>query len=186
MTKINRLIRTRLFVNENIILYKHARMIDHFSSAKIVKATKENINDVLNFQEKCYIIKFLDFLDSGDIGYLGYLGERCVHRSWVKQGPQKVKLHPLLHYILAEGDMLIHYCETAPKARGQHIYPHVLSTIVKEFDTKRILISTEAKNEPSINGILRAGFVEVRRFNVQALFGIKRITEQSPKASAVS
>lgn len=177
---MKRLIKTRIFVNEEIILFKHENELKCSSSAKIVKASKDNINDVLDFQDIQYLRKFERFLGSGDVGYLGYLDDRCVHRSWVKQGPQQVKLHPIYKYILAEGDIFIHYCETAEKARGNRIYPHVLSIIARNFKNKRILISSERTNRSSIMGITRAGFEEFKRFRVRAILGIQLTTEKSP------
>lgn len=177
--KFKRLIRTRIFVNEDILLFKHGKEIECPSSAKIVKASKENISDVLDFQDISYVKKFQSFLSSGDIGFLGYLDNRCVHRSWVKQGPQPVKLHPILSYPLKDGDIFIHYCETAPEARGNHIYPSILSHIVQEYKKKkRILISSEKRNRASIKGISRAGFEEFKQYRVQAFFGIRIITEK--------
>lgn len=75
---------------------------------------------------------------------------------------------------LYSGQMFIHYCETAPTARGQHIYTHVLSRIAAEFSGDyQILISTSAHNIASIKGITKAGYEEITRKRLMGLLGFK-------------
>lgn len=168
-------LRKRIYTNEVLILYKHKVHIYQSSPITIVNATGDNIYDILHFQDKRYIHVFNKFLHDGDIGYLAYFNGKCVHRSWVKVKPQKVYLHPFVPFQLNDGEIYIHYCETASEARGNNIYPAVLSKIAKDFSGKRILICSNEKNHPSKRGIEKAGFVEILRLRVIVIFGIKTI-----------
>ena len=81
--------------------------------------------------------------------------------SWVKHTPQTVNLHWAVPMRLKKNEAFIHYCETAPSARGMNIYPAVLSRICNDFREKAsIMISCNAKNSTSIRGIEKAGFRE--------------------------
>jgi len=173
--KVFNRIRYRLFVNETLILFEHDMHTHQETAAAIEHITPENVSDVLDFQPPRYKSRFEEFMLRGDTGYYAYLQGRCVHRSWVVHTPRTVHLHPLLPRRLEEGEAFIHYCETAPGARGLNIYPAVLSRIAEDFRktgrSRRLLISTNARNESSIKGILRSGFKEIERVHVMALLG---------------
>jgi len=110
------------------------------------------VKDVLEFQSPRYLSTFEHFLHRGDTGYFAYLDGKCVHRSWVVHSPQTIHLHPMLPKKLQEGEAFIHYCETAPQARGQNIYPAVLAKIAEDFRDygHALMICTNAKNKSSI------------------------------------
>ena len=96
--------------------------------------------------------------------------------SWVKHTPQTVNLHWAVPMRLKKNEAFIHYCETAPSARGMNIYPAVLSRICNDFREKAsIMISCNAKNSASIRGIEKAGFRERERVQVLIIMGIKRV-----------
>lgn len=174
--KIYHYIKMRIYLNETIILFQHQRHTDQKSPATVVEANKDNIGDVLSFQDERYVKTFNRFLDIGDKGYFAYLNGKCVHRSWVKHKPQNVFLHPLLSISLNYNEAFIHYCETAPDARGKNIYPHVLSRIAADFKNySRILISVNKKNTPSIKGVKKAGFVELESYKIIVIFGIRYV-----------
>lgn len=146
------------------------------SPAVIKYATESNLADILTFQNRRYVDVFKNFLSIGDRGYFAYVDGRCVHRSWIKHTPQTVNLHWALPMKLKRNESFIHYCETAPSARGMNIYPAVLSRICNDFREKTsILISCNAKNSASIRGIEKAGFRERERVQVLIIMGIKRI-----------
>ncbi len=122
------------------------------------------MSDILTFQNRRCVDVFKNFISIGDCGYFAYVDGLCVHRSWVKHTPQIVNLHWALPMKLKKSEAFIHYCETAPSARGMHIYPAVLSRICNDFREKAsIMISCNAKNSASIRGITKAGFVERER-----------------------
>lgn len=81
-------------------------------------------------------------------------------------GPHKKNIvyphfaYPYKSYKLKDDEVFIHYCETAPMARGLGIYPFVLSKIINDFFNKKKIISVDAKNTPSIRGIKKVGFKE--------------------------
>jgi sulfur relay (sulfurtransferase) complex TusBCD TusD component (DsrE family) len=132
--------------------------------------------DILSFQDKKYLEIFKNFLDNGDRGFFAYLDGTCVHRTWVKLGPQEVKLHHFWKKQLLEDELFIHYCETAEEARGKSIYPAVLAKVVKDFkENYTIYISTALKNKASIKSIKKAGFKEKERKKITAFFGLKQI-----------
>jgi len=175
--KIDRFIKRSLYFNEVSILYKHKYFINQTSIANIRKVDYKNISDLLNFQDKKYLKIFNNFLDVGDIGYYAYLNGKCIHRSWVQFGEKEVKVHRFLKRKIKKNEAFIHYCETAPWARGKNIYASVLSKIVNDFRDKYddFYISTDNKNIASQKGLIKAGFVETERNRILIILGIKRI-----------
>lgn len=174
--RLHTFLTQRLYTNETIIIFQHDTIQPIESSAVIKKADQANLKDVLNFQNERYLATFRKFLQQGDIGYLAYLEQKCVHRSWVKSSPQKVSLHPLLTIDLEPENIWIHYCETAPNARGNNVYPYVLSKIANDFQAaNKILISINEKNIASIKGVKKAGFKEYKRYKLLIICGIKSV-----------
>ena len=166
--------RQRLYVNETLILFQHETATEQKAPVEIRYASPETIRDILSFQPERYVKVFEQFLSLGDRGYFAYLNGRCVHRSWVKHTPQTVRLHACLPMRLQENEAFIHYCETAPQARGKNIYPHVLTKIADDFkDRKRTFVAVNAKNVGSIKGIEKAGFKEAGRWKLLVLLGIR-------------
>ena len=172
-------IKSRLYINETIILYSLKSYQSQTSVATIKHATNENLKDVLYFQPQRYIDIFKNFLSLKDKGYFAYLQDKCIHRSWLKGNEQVVYPHWAYPYKLKENEVFIHYCETAPKARGKNIYPHVLSNIIKEHQDKDILISVNDENIASKKGVEKVGFRERERVKVLILLGIKFIKVKS-------
>lgn len=173
-------IKMRLFCYETVYLFisKKNKSVD-YARTEIRPATQENLADVLNFQSARYVEVFRNFLALGDRGYYAYLDDKCVHRSWVKSNEQVVYPHWAYPLKLQPSQHFIHYCETAPQARGKGIYPAVLSKIVDDFkDNGEILMSINTKNIASIKGAQKAGFVERERVKVLVILGLKFITKQ--------
>lgn len=161
LKKLYKFARQRFYVNETLILFSHNKYNEMSSPAVIKYATESNLSDILTFQNRRYVDVFEKFLNTGDSGYFAYVDGLCVHRSWVKHTPQTVNLHWALPMELKRNEAFIHYCETAPSARGMNIYPAVLSRICNDFREKAsIMISCNVKNSSSIRGIEKAGFVE--------------------------
>lgn len=175
--KLYRFVFMRLYVNDCVIIYKHKEHISVSSIAQIQKVKSNSLQDVLQFQHPKYVKIFQNFLSLGDKGYYAYLGKKCIHRSWVKGNEQIVYPHWAYLYKLKDNEVFIHYCETAPEARGKRIYPHVLSTIAEEYKDKNILISVNDKNIASKKGIEKVGFKEVIRIKILIILGIKYIKE---------
>lgn len=166
---------SRIYVNETVTLFDNFKNVVQKSPAKIVQANCNNLVDILTFQNSRYIKIFKQFLDSGDKGYFGYLNSKCVHRSWIQFGEKEVSLAPFIKRKINKDEAYIHYCETAPEARGKNIYPAVLSRIVNDFKDKykNIYISTNIKNIASRRGIEKAGFRERERVHLLIIFGIQ-------------
>lgn len=78
----------------------------------------------------------------------------------MKLNEQIVYPHWAYPYRLKKDEIFIHYCETAPEARGKNIYPHVLSNISEEHKDKEILISVNDENIASKKGVEKVGFRE--------------------------
>ena len=153
-------VNIRLFTVEEIGMYLHTKpVLSDYRLKDIRHTTQQNLTDVSNFQPERYVGVFRQFLAIGDKGYYAYLDGQCVHRSWVKPNEQIVCPHWAYPMKLKPNQHFIHYCETAPQARGKGIYPAVLSKIVDDFKDKgEILISITAKNIASIKGAQKAGF----------------------------
>lgn len=182
--KVWNFIISRFYLNETIVLYKLKNYQSQTSVATIKHATNENLKDVLYFQHERYINIFKTFLSLEDKGYFAYLKDKCIHRSWLKGNQQVVHPHWAYPYKLKENEIFIHYCETAPEARGKNIYPHVLSNIIEEHQDKEILISVNDENIASKKGVEKVGFRERERVKVIIILGmkfIKKITKENSK-----
>lgn len=128
---------------------------------RIETVTDSNIADVLAFQPARYVDAFKRFLKQGDVGYYAYLDGKCCHRSWLQKGPKWVSINPYVQMRLEKNEGYIHYCETAPWARGKSVYPSVLSKIVEDHkEMENIYICVDSENAPSIRGVEKAGFRE--------------------------
>ena len=165
----------RIYSNQTIILYKLDKLVPHSSSARVSNVNVNNILDILSFQDESYIKIFTNFLDLKDTGYYAYLDQRCVHRTWVKSKEQIIYIHKFYKYKLKRNEIFIHYCETDNRIRGKGIYPHVLTEIIKNNTKKDILISVTKNNIPSIKGIEKVGFKELKRIKIIVFFGIRRV-----------
>lgn len=171
--KFLRIVVTRLLVIDSVILFKMDTPKSISSPAIINKANNQNLPDVLLFQDKRYLPIFKKFLEKGDIGYFGYIDGECIHRSWVITNEGSTyNPHPLVKAQLKKNEVYIHYCETAPIARGKNIYPYVISEIAKEFSGKDVLICVNEKNTPSVNGVKKAGFKPMQLISIFAILGI--------------
>ncbi len=167
--------KSRIYINETAILFENFKNVMQTSPAKIVQANHNNLTDTLIFQDPKYIGIFNKFLDSGDKGYFAYLNGKCVHRSWVQFGEKEVSLTPFIKRKIKQNEAYIHYCETAPEARGKNIYPAVLSKIVSNIKDKykNIYISTNINNKASRRGIKKAGFREIEKMRIIVILGVK-------------
>jgi hypothetical protein len=161
-----------MWAHDVIVIFQLRTPAHQSSEANIKRATHENLKDILFFQDQKYIDRFKTFLERGDTGYLAYLKGNCIHRSWVRFGKQTVYPHWAVPYNLKENEVYIHYCETAPEARGQNVYPHVLSEIASSLKDRIVLISANKKNAASIRGIEKAGFIPKEEISVFVIFGI--------------
>ncbi len=164
-----------IYSNEKILIYENIIKNEYkvLNNITISYASEKNLKDILYFQDKKYIDIFKKFLQMGDTGYFAYIDKNCIHRSWVKSNNQIVYPHWTLPYKLKDNEIFIHYCETAPEARGRKIYPHVLSEIIQEHTEKKVLIAVNKKNIASINGIEKVGFKQKFIIQTIVLLGIK-------------
>lgn len=167
--------KSRIYINETEILFDNFKNMVQKSPAKIVQTNYNNLVDILTFQDSKYLKIFRNFLDNGDKGYFAYLNGKCVHRSWIQFGEKEVEVHRFLKRKIKKDEAFIHYCETAPEARGKNIYPAVLSRIVNDFKGKykNIYISTNINNLASRRGIEKAGFKEIEKIRIIVILGIK-------------
>jgi len=145
---------------------------DISTPAIIARVNFNNIMDADEYEPPQKIKSFYRFLSEGDIGYYAYLNGRFVHRSWVTFGPKKVtRWNYLAPFWIRENEAVIHWCETVPDARGNNIYPAVLSEIKKDLKAEAIYIFTTLDNISSIRGIAKAGFVLVDVTRVVGILG---------------
>ena len=175
LNKIVSAIKKRIYCNETIIVYVFRKTSQQniATDLKIYPVADKNLKDVLSFQDKKYIEIFNNFLKVGDAGYYAYLNSNCVHRSWVKSNEQVVYFHWSLPYRLKNNEVFIHYCETAPNARGKNVFPRVLDYITRLNKNKEILISVNRNNQASIRGVQKAGFEKKESIQTIVLMGIR-------------
>lgn len=178
--KIYRVIKKKLYCQDSIILFeykyndKNDKNENKLNGVRIESVTDKNINDILDFQPKRYVEVFNDFLAKGDEGFYAYIDNKCIHRTWVVFGPEKVNLHWSIPYILKKNELFVHYCETSKTARGLRVYPEVLQFIINRHSKKNtIIIAVNEKNTPSIKGVLRAGFTQVKVNKTFVFLGMK-------------
>lgn len=176
IAKVIRILTQYVYTRAEVILLEHQVRIAPQSPATIVHATEANLPDTLHFQTEAQLRQFQLFLQHGDKGYLGYVDGKCIHRSWVQSGPQKVRLHKFYPMQLQAGEAFIHYCETDPAVRGQHIFAHVLGVIASEMEGNRILIAVDEGNRSSQRSMEKAGFREIARCRVVVIFGFTKRT----------
>jgi hypothetical protein len=185
LKKLVKYLMRRLYVNDHLILFEHKKDVDVISEAKIRQADLKNLSDVLSFQSEHYLNTFRKFILAGDIGYFAYLENRCVHRSWAKSNCQIVYLHPLIPMKLQDGDVFIHWCETAKTVRGKNIYPSVLAKIAKDFTSKkRIMICVNERNQASVKGVKKAGFEPLEIHRIIMICGFKIVWKKSVKSDS--
>lgn len=121
------------------------------------------------------IDRFRKFLHEGDTGFFALLDGRVVHRSWVQFGPRIVQQHhDLAPYELKPGEAYIHFCETAPSARGLGIYPAMLAhilAVLRDRGLATCYIATTTNNIPSRRGIEKVGFRPLLLTEVSVVLG---------------
>jgi hypothetical protein len=113
----------------------------------------------------------------GDQCYVCFADARLVHYSWVQYSGnhdlrdvgQTIEIQP--------GNCWIYHCRTAEWAKGQQIYPHVLTHILDncKFQARHMAwIYTSNGNFASQNGITKAGFILYKQLAAVHLFGFHR------------
>lgn len=154
------------------IVYRHARPVAS-ADADIRAVTSVNVEDARSMEPPERIDQFRSFLARGDRGWYAYLDGRVVHRSWLVRGPTVMRLWSRFGaWPIPDGAAYLHYCETAPEARGHGIYPAVLSHAARDSGAREVYISTEEGNVASRRGIEKAGFAEIARATVYVAFGV--------------
>ncbi len=156
------------------IIFQHIlTKFQNNSVLSISNVTAANIADIVDFQPSHYVETFRRFLEQGDVGYYAYLDGKCCHRSWIQKGPKWVSINPFVQMKIEKNEGYIHYCETAPWARGKGIYPSVLSRIAKDHkNLENIFIAVESENVSSIRGVEKAGFRERERVEVALILKV--------------
>ena len=164
------------YVSERLFLYELCSPLSIVSDAKIEKATDTSISDVVCFQNKDMVGIYRNLLKNGDTGYQAYLGEKCVHVSFTRpytKETNKAFPHSGYTYFLKENEVYVHYCETAPDARGKNVYPYVLTKIAEEYPNKTLVLFIYKDNWASIKGVEKAGFRKRCTLHVLILLGLK-------------
>ncbi len=165
-----------MYTREVVCLFEMRNRLEINNALLVIKeVTTDNVIDARSFQSKRQLTMFYKFLKKGDKGYFAYLDGTCAHRSWVVQFPGKVSIHPLYQEPLQPNEIFIHFCETAPWARGKNIFTSVLSNIGQQFKNERVLIAVDKENLNSIKSITKSGFTEINRFRIISFLGIKTI-----------
>ncbi|HUS86922.1 MAG TPA: hypothetical protein VMW76_06770 [Bacteroidales bacterium] len=168
-------IRSRIYLDESIMLYRHKNLIKIDSEATLVEVDEHNLMDALAFESRSSYNYMTRMYLKGEKGILGYVDGKCVHRSWIKDTKGKALLYKFLQININEQDVYIHDCATAPDMRGKNIYPFVLSYIAEKYkSSKKILIATSQNNESSVKGILKAGFIPIEKHCIKVVLGIKK------------
>jgi hypothetical protein len=173
--------RVTAFHDVSVVIGRHRRSVGVETQVEIRPVDTGNVADARTMEPEERIAEFRAFLARGDAGYYGYLEGRVVHRSWVRVGPLSAPLwHGYGRLDLPAGARYVHYCETAPAARGRHAYPAALAHIAAEFGARSpqgVWISTDERNTASVHGITRGGFDFVTRAAIRVRFGVGHQTD---------
>jgi len=166
-----------IYTKAEFSIYKNGHEVEVESPAIVKSVDNSNVNDILSFNSEQYVDIFKRFLDMGDKGYYAYLNGECVHRSWVKRGPQEIRFMRDYLIKLNEDDVYVHYCVTSEKARGMNIYPAVLSQICRDYQGKNIYLLVSNRKDYAIRGVEKAGFEKAKCVSFRRILGFTRIYE---------
>lgn len=169
------LIKAFIYTKEEFSIYKNIHDVDVKSPAVVEPVDNSNVNDILTFNSEQYVETFKHFLNVGDKGYYAYLNGECVHRSWVKRGPQEICFMRDYRINLSEDEVYVHYCATAEKARGMSIYPAVLSQICKDYQGMNVYILVLNNKDHANRGVEKAGFEKAKRVSIRRILGFTKI-----------
>jgi len=157
------------------VVYRYERFEPVKTDADIRRVTPKTVGDARTMDPPERIAEFETFLARGDRGYYAYVAGRVVHRSWVVRGPAVMRLWRRFGaWPIGPRGAYVHYCETAPEARGHRLYPATLSLIATDLAVEGVqglFIATESGNDASRRGIEKAGFVACARVLVRVFFG---------------
>lgn len=178
--------RLRTFRRVRIVIAEHAEPATLYAPVTVVPVDELRVEDARTMDSPARIEDFRRFLARGDRGFYAYRDHRVVNRAWVILGPGSCDLwHGYGRLAIPAGSAYVHYCETAPDARGLGIYPAVLAHVARALNQEGIAtvrISTTEDNAASLRGIARAGYRIVRHVELRILagFGIQSSREVEP------
>jgi len=146
--------------------------------ADCILANRDNLRDLLWFQDPKYLPIFSRFLDEGQVGYFVYVHGRCVHRSWLINGPALINEHWSGTVPIGRQEAFVHYCETAPTARGLGVFPYALSRIAADHPGLRITMSIDQANTASQRAAVKAGWIHTETVTY-SLVATRRFSRRS-------
>lgn len=150
------------------------------ATVDVKRADQQNLTDLGHFQSRRQLSVFSGFLDAGNEGYLGYVEGVCVHRSWLVVGPAVVHGHWASEIRLGPSEGFVHYCETAPSARGSGVFPAVLSAIAADHPHLQLRMAIAAENTASLRAAQKAGWLPLERTTVIIRLGRTNVSRVSP------
>lgn len=177
LTKLGKRLQT--FRRIRLVIAEHREPATIDAPVTIVPVDEQRLDDARTMDSPARIEEFRRFLARGDRGFYAYRDHRVVNRAWVIIGPGSCDLwHGYGRLVIPAGTAYVHYCETAPEARGSGIYPAVLAHVARTLNQEGIAtirISTTRDNVASLRGIERAGYRIVRQVELRIMggFGIQ-------------
>jgi GNAT superfamily N-acetyltransferase len=180
--------RVTTFRTVTILIHRFADRAIARVPLDLRRVTPDNVGDASSMEDAARIEEFRRFLAHGDEGYYVYADGVVVHRTWCVRGPGTARLwHSYGRIELLPDDAYIHYCATAPAARGRGIYPQVIAHVAEQArarGARRVLIWAERDNVASQRGIARAGFVPEKTVTLSIRFGRGSQAERSQATGA--
>ncbi len=165
-------LRIRLAVRDRVLIFAAPdHVIPRDDSPLVVRrADHLSIADLSWFEDARRLATFEQFIRAGHTGYLVYADDRCVHRSWLVPGPAQIREHFSTTATIGPHEAFLHYCRTAPTARGMGAFPLVLRQVVRDNPGVRIRMAVASDNRASQMAAEKAGWtvVEVVVFYVFA------------------
>lgn len=174
--KLRRIIGLRIYCNARVLLMVRSKELTPTSAAIISLVDSKNIQDAANFQSARQLSEFRKYIKQGHEGYYGYWEGKCVHRSWLVRGPERVSLHKFYSMEIHQNEIFIQNCETASDARGKNIFAHVLAKISQQYSEFRVLTSVDVTNMASQRSMEKAGFEPISVARIRVILGFKAIS----------
>jgi RimJ/RimL family protein N-acetyltransferase len=172
-----RLIVTSLFKSQNILIYSReledaASLPENQEHDTFISRPNGTFldeyragNPTLPWEFSCDIYdgvkEFFVYKKNGAVGHIGWI--------YYKDDPNRI-------IALEDGEAEIKYCLTIERFRGKGLYPATLANMqryLRNSGLKRVFITVEAENAPSIRGIEKAGFEMAGKIRLVKFFGVQ-------------
>lgn len=126
---------------------------------KICRISYKNILDSQSFDSQKYANIYAGMLQHGDIGYFGYINGLCKARCWGRVRPDDYLIYGE-NMDMDRNGVYLHYVKTAMDARRVGLAKECLSNLIADNYNRKIYVTVDLMNEPSLHLHKNLGFKE--------------------------